>query len=134
MTVENGIFEKDGVMAYCEYQKEHENECLKPGSGFPLIKALLNLNTLPGHEGSVEVIIMSRNSPDSSLRVFNSIKHYGLEISRAVLASGASLAPYLGAFHTDLFLSALRPDVAGIAIPARIAVGIFHVDMIIRKF
>ncbi len=127
MTVENGIFEKDGVMAYCEYQKEHENECLKPGSGFPLIKALLNLNTLPGHEGSVEVIIMSRNSPDSSLRVFNSIKHYGLEISRAVLASGASLAPYLGAFHTDLFLSAYEDDVQS-AINSNIAAGIICSD------
>ena len=127
MTVENGIFEKDGVTAYCEYQKEHENECLKPGSGFPLIKALLNLNTLPGHEGSVEVIIMSRNSPDSSLRVFNSIKHYGLEISRAVLASGASLAPYLGAFHTDLFLSAYEDDVQS-AINSNIAAGIICSD------
>lgn len=127
MTVENGIFEKDGVMAYCEYQKEHENECLKPGSGFPLIKALLNLNTLPGHDGSVEVIIMSRNSPDSSLRVFNSIKHYGLEISRAVLASGASLAPYLGAFHTDLFLSAYEDDVQS-AINSNIAAGIICSD------
>ena len=127
MTVENGIFEKDGVTANCEYQKEHENECLKPGSGFPLIKALLNLNTLPGHEGSVEVIIMSRNSPDSSLRVFNSIKHYGLEISRAVLASGASLAPYLGAFHTDLFLSAYEDDVQS-AINSNIAAGIICSD------
>lgn len=91
LTYENTIFEADGVEAYCRYQVEHEDEILRPGPGFPLIKALLNLNDLPGKGDSVEVIIMSRNSPDSSLRVFNAIEHYGLNITRAVLASGASL-------------------------------------------
>ena len=127
LSAENEIFEKEGVGAYCDYQRSHENEFLKPGPGFPLIKALLNLNKLPGHEGSVEVIIMSRNSPDSSLRVFNSIKHYELGITRAALASGASLAPYLGAFHTDLFLSAYEDDVQS-AINSNIAAGIICGD------
>ena len=113
--------------AYCRYQIEHENEILRPGPGFPLIKALLNLNDLPGKEDSVEVIIMSRNSPDSSLRVFNAIEHYGLNISRAVLASGASLAPYLSAFKTDLFLSAYEDDVQS-AIDSNIAAGIICTD------
>ena len=66
---------------------------------------------------------MSRNSPDSSLRVFNAIEHYGLGITRAVLASGASLAPYLSAFKTDLFLSAYEDDVQS-AIDSNIAAGI----------
>ncbi len=116
LTYENTIFEADGVEAYCRYQIEHENEILQPGPGFPLVKALLDLNHLPGREGSVEVIIMSRNSPDSSLRVFNAIEHYGLGITRAVLASGASLAPYL-------FLSAYEDDVQS-AIDSNIAAGI----------
>ena len=111
LTYENKIFEEQGVEAYCKYQIEHENEVLRPGPGFPLVRALLNLNQLPGREGSVEVIIMSRNSPDTSLRVFHAIEHYGLGITRAVLASGASLAPYLTAFKTDLFLSAYEDDV-----------------------
>ena len=124
---ENEIFEKDGVEAYCRYQVEHEDEILKPGPGFPLIKALLNLNNLPGKEGCVEVIIMSRNSPDTSLRVFNAIAYYGLNITRAVLASGASLAPYLEAFRTDLFLSAYEDDVQS-AIDSNIAAGIICSD------
>ena len=127
LTYENTIFEADGVEAYCRYQIEHENEILRPGPGFPLIKALLNLNDLPGKEDSVEVIIMSRNSPDSSLRVFNAIEHYGLNITRAVLASGASLAPYLSAFKTDLFLSAYEDDVQS-AIDSNIAAGIICTD------
>lgn len=127
LTYENTIYESDGVEAYCRYQIEHEDELLRPGPGFPLIKALLNLNQLPGKEGSVEVIIMSRNSPDSSLRVFKAIEHYGLNITRAVLASGASLAPYLTAFKTDLFLSAYEDDVQS-AIDSNIAAGIICTD------
>lgn len=127
LSVENDIFEKEGLDAYISYQKEHEEDVLKPGPGFQLIKALLKLNDLPGKDGAVEVIVMSRNSPDTSLRVFNAIKHYGLGITRAVLASGSSLAPYLDAFQTDLFLSAHEDDVQS-AINSGIAAGIIFSD------
>lgn len=127
LSVENSIFEEQGVEAYCAYQREHENEILAPGPGYKLIKALLGINCLKGQEGRVEVIIMSRNSADTSLRVFNSIEHYGLNISRAVLSSGGSLAPYLNAFKTDLFLSAYEDDVQ-YAIDSGIAAGIICND------
>lgn len=120
---ENEIFEKQGVEAYSAYQRAHEKEVLKPGPGFALIQSLLRLNRLPGQENRVEVILMSKNSPDISLRIFHSIEHYGLPITRAVFVSGASLAPYLTAFHTDLFLSACEEDVQS-AIDAGIAAGI----------
>lgn len=123
LTVENEIFETQGLNAYCTYQVEHEQEILKPGPGFQLIKALLRLNEYSKEKNLVEVIIMSRNSPDTSLRVFNAISHYGLPITRSVLVSGASLAPYLAAFHTDLFLSAYEDDVQ-CAIDSGIAAGI----------
>lgn len=123
LTVENEIFESQGLEAYCSYQIEHEQDILKPGPGFELIKSLLRLNEYSEKRNLVEVIIMSRNSPDTSLRVFNAIAHYGLNITRSVLASGASLAPYLEAFHTDLFLSAYEDDVQS-AIDSGIAAGI----------
>lgn len=129
LTAENEIFRSQGVEAYCHYQIEHEKELLKPGNGFRLIEALLNINRLPGQEGRVEVIIMSHNSPDTSLRVFHSIAHYGLNISRAVLASGASLTPYLQAFQTDLYLSADEEDVQA-AVDCGIAAGIICCDEI----
>ncbi len=127
LSLENEIFENQGLEAYCKYQVEHENEVLKPGPGFCLIKSLLAINKLPGQEGRVEVIIMSRNSADTSLRVFNSITHYGLDITRAALASGGSLAPYLSAFKTDLFLSAYEDDVVS-ALQSGIAAGIICSD------
>lgn len=129
LSEENEIFETQGVDAYCKYQVEHENDLLKPGNGFPLIKALLNINKIKGQEGRVEVIVMSHNSPDTSLRVFNAIEHYGLDISRAVLASGAPLTPYLEAFQTDLYLSADEKDVQA-AIDCGIAAGIICADTI----
>lgn len=123
LTKENEIFERQGLEAYCSYQTEHEQEILKPGPGFRLIRSLLKLNEYAQDRNLVEVIIMSRNSPDTSLRVFNAIAHYGLNITRSVLVSGASLAPYLAAFHTDLFLSAYEDDVQA-AIDSGIAAGI----------
>lgn len=123
LTVENEIFERQGLEAYCRYQVEHEQEILRPGPGFGLIKSLLELNEYVEEGNLIEVIIMSHNSPDTSLRVFNSIAYYGLSITRSVLASGASLAPYLAAFGTDLFLSACEADVQS-AVDSGIAAGI----------
>ena len=118
---ENRIFEKEGLEAYSKYQIEHEKDILKPGTAFPLVKALHKLNA----DGKylTEIIVMSKNSADTSLRIFNSIEHYGLNISRAALVSGASISPYLNAFKTDLFLSANENDVQE-AINANIAAGI----------
>lgn len=127
LTKENEIFEVEGIDAYCKYQVENEEVILQPGPGFEIIRALLGINKLPGQEGRVEVIVMSRNSPDTSLRVFRSIEYYGLNIVRAVLASGASLAPYLDAFKTDLFLSAYEDDVQS-AVDSGIAAGIICSD------
>ena len=109
LEAENRIFEEEGLAAYTKYQLEHERDILPQGSGFQLVKAFLRLNE--GEERQVEVIILSRNSPDTSLRIFHSIEHYGLDITRAALVSGARVTPYLRAFKTDLFLSAYEPDV-----------------------
>lgn len=121
LEAENQIFEQQGLEAYCAYQREHEKDILKPGTAFPLIKALQKLNA----DGRylTEIIVMSKNSADTSLRIFNSIEHYKLDISRAALVSGSKIAPYLDAFKTDLFLSANEEDVQE-AINANIASGI----------
>lgn len=108
---ENQIFETQGLEAYRQYQIEHENDILKPGSGFELVKKLLSLNEKTGRR-IVEVLIMSRNTADTSLRIFRSIEHYGLDITRAVLTGGVLLSNYLSCFNVDLFLSAHEEDVA----------------------
>ena len=107
---ENEIFEKQGLEAYAAYQLAHEKDILPKGPAFALVEAFLNLNKLEAGR-LVEVIIMSRNSPDTSMRIVKSIEAYGLDIERAALVGGGSIAPYLRAFKTDLFLSAYEDDV-----------------------
>jgi 5'-nucleotidase len=110
MEEENKIYEEKGLFDYQNYQIEHEKEILKPGLGFSLVKALLNINKLLNREKRTEVIIMSRNIANSGLRIFNSIQFYGLDITRSALVGGADISPYLSAFNTDIFLSANEQD------------------------
>lgn len=102
---ENEIFEELGAEEYIKYQMVHEDEILKPGPAFALVKAFLKLHD------KIEILIMSRNSAEVSLRIFHSIEAYGLDISRATFTTGRSIAPYLEAFHTNLYLSTDAKDV-----------------------
>lgn len=111
LEAEEAIFRNQGLAAYRQHQTEHENRILMPGAGFALVRALLKLNLLTHNRRFVEVVIMSRNSSETSMRIFNSIEHYGLDITRAVLSGGAPLAPYLQAFNVCLFLSLHEDDV-----------------------
>lgn len=104
------LFLAHGVEAYRQYQIEHEDEYLQPGDAFPLVEKLLGLNASLG-QARVEVVLVSRNSADTGLRVFNSIEHYGLGISRAAFVGGRSPYPYLAAFGCHLFLSTDAEDV-----------------------
>lgn len=105
------VFEKDGLEAYSRYQIEHENDVLKPGDAFFVVQKLLRLNEQLSGEPRVEVILLSRNSADTGLRVFNSIEHYGLNISRAAFCGGESPYRYVSAFGCHLFLSTDADDV-----------------------
>ena len=102
------IFKDEGIEAYAKHQQENENVILEPGVGFSLVKKLLQLNS---KKTPIDVILLSRNSADTGLRIFNSIEHYGLNISRAAFTRGESTHPFVGAFEADLFLSSNYNDV-----------------------
>jgi 5'-nucleotidase len=105
------IFETQGMTAYALYQIEKENEVLNPGVAFALVKKLLSLKHPQTQEALVEVILLSRNSADTGLRVFNSIQQHTLPITRAAFASGESPYRYVMPFGAHLFLSANPDDV-----------------------
>jgi 5'-nucleotidase len=105
------IFEKDGEEAYCRYQVEHEDIPLKAGVAYNLVKKLLRLNDSDPDNPRVEVILLSRNSADTGLRIFNSIQHHQLNIGRAAFTRGESTHPYIPAFGAHLFLSSEPDDV-----------------------
>lgn len=112
LNVSHQVYEQHGLEAYRQYQIEHEDELLDKGEGFVLVKKLLAINELVG-EPRVEIILLSRNSADTGLRVFNSIQNYGLSISRAAFCGGNSPYPYVSAFGSHLFLSTDVQDVRG---------------------
>ena len=106
----DSIYQNEGLEAYRRYQIEHEEQVLEPGEGFLLVKKLLSLNDEIG-DSPVEVILLSRNSADTGLRVFNSIEAHKLNITRAAFCSGDSPYKYIRAFGSDLFLSTNAEDV-----------------------
>lgn len=125
LSKENEIYENQGLEAYCSYQLEHENDILQPGTGFALIEAMLKINQLDQQNRRTEVVIVSRNSADTSLRISNSIDHYNLDITRAAFTGGEPVAKYLNSFDVDLFLSATEEDVQA-AVESQVASGLIY--------
>ena len=101
----NAVFEREGLSAYRDYQRRHERELLAPGTAFPLVKGLLDINRRAG-ERLVEVVILSRNDAESALRVFRSVEHYELDITRGVFRGGRDPWLMLRALSCDIFLTA----------------------------
>ena len=117
----HGLFEAEGVEAYSDHQRQREDDMLEPGIAFPLVRKLLALNAVATAQApDVEVILLSRNSSDSGLRIFNSIQHHGLDIRRATFTSGAPVWPYIKPFGAQLFLSA-NPESVRRALEAGVA-------------
>jgi len=119
----NAVFEDKGEAAYRDYQGVHIDETLAPGVAFPFIKRLLSLNDLADQDDPlVEVIVLSRNDPDTGLRVMRSIQAHKLPITRAVFMQGRSPYRFMPAFSMSLFLSANEKDVKE-AVDAGLAAG-----------
>ena len=111
LTASHQVYLEGGAEEYRKYQEQHLHSILGKGVAFPFIRRFLNINKHYAKQAPVEVVLFSRNSPESGLRVMNSIAHYGLDISRACFMTGQSPYSYLPAFNTALFLSANEEDV-----------------------
>ncbi len=107
----HAIYVEQGIDAYLEHQVSHEENILHPGVAYPLVQKLLALRDHNTQEALVEVILLSRNSADTGLRIFNSIQHHKLPITRAAFTNGQSPYQYITAFGAHLFLSANPADV-----------------------
>ena len=105
------VFREQGPKAYREYQKENLDVVLEKGVAFPFVRRFLHINERFKKESPVEVVLLSRNSAITGKRVFRSISHYGLDISRAAFMEGKSPYAYIPAFNASLFLSANESDV-----------------------
>jgi 5'-nucleotidase len=117
------IFEEQGAQAFFERQRTLENEIPAPGTALPLIQALLGLNNyIPN---SINVVLVSKNSPDCGMRLSKATNQYQLNINQALFTSGEDIIDYLRVFNVDLFLSTDETDVAR-ALANGIAAGRVH--------
>lgn len=109
----DSVFKSQGEEEYRRFQEENLNNPLPKGIAFPFIKRLLALNDLSPEQNDplVEVVLLSRNDPDTGLRVMKTIEHYGLGMTRAIFMQGKSPYEYIPALNIALFLSANKPDV-----------------------
>ncbi|KAL2099353.1 hypothetical protein ACEWY4_005833 [Coilia grayii] len=111
MSVEQSIYEQQGMEAYLTYQTQHETQPLQPGPAFPFIKAVEEVNARlreldPDSEEVFDVVLMTNNHANVGLRLINSINHHNLFVERFCMTGGNSPIGYLKAYHTNLYLSA----------------------------
>lgn len=112
LTESDDVFREQGEDEYRAYQHEHIDTTLEPGAAFPFIKRLLSLNDLSDpEEPLVEVIVLSKNDPETGLRVMRSIQKHQLNITRAIFRQGRSPYEFIEALGISLFLSANAEDV-----------------------
>ena len=109
----NQIYLDHGVSAYRDHQEDNIDLPFPRGVAFPFIRRFLSINQSFPKQLPVEVVLLSRNSPETGLRIFRSIKHYGLDITRAAFMAGGAPHKYLPAFNASLFLTANESDVQG---------------------
>ncbi|MBL87762.1 MAG: 5'-nucleotidase [Winogradskyella sp.] len=122
---EEQIFREKNIRGFRKYQLENEDKLLEKGTAFPLVEALLKLNTHVD-KPIVEVVVMSRNSPETGVRVLKAIEHYKLPITRWAFSGGEPLAPFIDAFDVDLFLSRDESDVQKIIDTANCATALIY--------
>ena len=111
MSEAQGVYDESGLDAYRAFQRSRLDLPFKKGVAFPFVRRLLSLNALYPVQQPVEVVVLSKNDPDTGRRFFRSCQHYNLAIQRGAFLSGSSPHPYIESFNASLFLSADKQDV-----------------------
>lgn len=109
----DAVFMSQGEAEYRKFQEKNLNHPLPKGIAFPFIKRLLSLNDLSidPSDPLVEVVLLSKNDPDTGLRVMKTIEHYRLGMTRAIFMQGKAPYEYIPALNIALFLSGNKQDI-----------------------
>lgn len=110
MTECDKVFREDGVIAYKEYQERNVNITLGKGVAYPFIRRILSINDAFPNEKPVEVVLFSKNSPETGNRAMRSIRKWNLDITRFIFTSGKPNFQYLPAYNSTLFLTSNEND------------------------
>lgn len=75
MQESNKIFKEKGETEYRLYQEQNIDKPFDKGVAFPFISRLLHLNEAFIEEQPIEIILLSKNSPESGLRAMRTIAY-----------------------------------------------------------
>lgn len=104
--------DEKAIEQYRRVMLESENDPLAAGTGMAVVKALLELNQYSDEPLSplVQIVVMSRNSPETGMRILNNVRIANLDIPRTVFTGGETVTDYLSAYDVDLFLTTDSKD------------------------
>ncbi|XP_062378832.1 cytosolic 5'-nucleotidase 1A-like [Sardina pilchardus] len=110
MEQERQVYEEEGLEKYALYQLKHKDQPLLPGVAFPLVKALMNVNSrlrelYPDSKELFNIVLMTNDHDQDEVRFINSINHYGLTVEKVCRSGAESTVGHLKAYMTDLYLS-----------------------------
>ncbi|NXQ03982.1 5NT1A nucleotidase, partial [Vidua macroura] len=113
---EHKLLLEKGKEEYTRHQQANQDKPLPPGTAFAFIQAVQYVNKKilennPAERDLFDILVVSNNNPESSVRIINSAKHYGLEISKFCFVSDEDSTQYLKSHSVKLFLSGDRTDV-----------------------
>ncbi|KAM9013662.1 cytosolic 5'-nucleotidase 1A-like [Ara ararauna] len=113
---EHKLYLEKGKEEYTRHQQANQDKPLSPGTAFAFIQAVQHVNkkileSNPAEKDLFDILVLSNSSPESGVRIINSAKHYGLEISKFCFVSNEDSMQYLKSHGVKLFLSADRTDV-----------------------
>lgn len=113
---EHQLYLEKGKEEYVRHQQANQDKPLPPGTAFAFIQAAQYVNKMilesnPAEKGLFDILVLSNNSPEGGVRIINSAKHYGLEISKFCFVSDEDSTQYLKSHRVKLSLSADRTDV-----------------------
>jgi len=123
LRTDHEIEQQHGAKAYSDYQIAHENEILNKGQGFSVADKCFKINeklAAIGSELKFDVLVTSKNTPSSSVRIYDSAKHHGLPLRRGIFAGGEPPYGYAQNMGADLYLT-LNKDDARASISAGLA-------------
>lgn len=105
------------IRKYRQHMFNTEDNTLSAGTGMPVVRALLELNKHSNDNNSplVQVVVMSKNSPETGVRILNNIRKSELNIPRTVFTGGETVTDYLSAYDVDLFLTTDIKDAQKVA-------------------
>ncbi|NXX80209.1 5NT1A nucleotidase, partial [Urocolius indicus] len=113
---EHKLYLEKGKEEYARHQQANQDKPLPPGTAFIFVQAVQYVNMMilksnPADKELFDIVVLSNNSPESGVRIINSAKYYGLEISKFYFVSDEDSTQYLKSHRVKLFLSADKTDV-----------------------